>query len=189
MCQGRPSSRLRFKIRACHMGIYKKPRPFNHIFGGDRILRAWYRGIKNAGPRKRAQGRAQDIPCHHIWIDHRSCNHPVGGRNPSPPGTFKPCKYYLSTGAGFQPSTVPPSSLQCDTPQNLTCSNRATIKITSIHNWTGQMLSSVPPFYPRPKGTKGDSIDLPDTETSETVILGVVFRQDVGGLSATVVKK
>ena len=34
------------------MGIYKKPRPFEHIFGGDRILRAWYRGIKNAGPRK-----------------------------------------------------------------------------------------------------------------------------------------
>ena len=48
------------------MGIYKKPRPFNHIFGGDRISRAWYRGIKNAGPRKRAQGRAQDIPYHHI---------------------------------------------------------------------------------------------------------------------------
>ena len=45
-----------------HVGIYKKPRPFNHIFGGDRILRAWYRGIKNSGPRKRAQGRAQDIP-------------------------------------------------------------------------------------------------------------------------------
>ena len=45
-----------------YMGIYKKPRPFNHIFGGDRILRAWYRGIKNAGPRKRAQGRAQDTP-------------------------------------------------------------------------------------------------------------------------------
>ena len=32
---------------------------------GQRILRAWYRGIKNAGPRKRAQGRAQDIPYHH----------------------------------------------------------------------------------------------------------------------------
>ena len=48
------------------MGIYKKPRPFNHIFGGDRILRAWYRGIKNAGPRKRAQGRAQDTPYHII---------------------------------------------------------------------------------------------------------------------------
>ena len=47
-------------------GFIKKPRPFNHIFGGDRILRAWYRGIKNAGPRKRAQGRAQDIPYHHI---------------------------------------------------------------------------------------------------------------------------
>ena len=46
------------------MGIYKIPRPFNHIFGGDRILRAWYRGIKNAGPRKRAQGRAQDTPYH-----------------------------------------------------------------------------------------------------------------------------
>ena len=50
------------------MGIYKKPRPSNHIFGGDRILRAWYRGIKNAGLRKRAQGRAQDIPYHHITI-------------------------------------------------------------------------------------------------------------------------
>ena len=50
----------------CHMGIYKKTRPFNHIFGGDRILRAWYRGIKNAGPRKRAQGRAQDTPYHII---------------------------------------------------------------------------------------------------------------------------
>ena len=53
-------------------GFYKKPRPFNHIFGGDRILRAWYRGIKNAGPRKRAQGRAQDIPYqsispYHLW--------------------------------------------------------------------------------------------------------------------------
>ena len=54
--------------------IYKKPRPLNHIFGGDRILRAWHRGIKNAGPRKRAQGRAQDIPYqsvapyhHGIW--------------------------------------------------------------------------------------------------------------------------
>ena len=52
----------------------KKTRLFNHIFGGDRILRAWYRGIKNAGPRKRAQGRAQDIPYrsispyhHGIW--------------------------------------------------------------------------------------------------------------------------
>ena len=32
---------------------------------GQRILRAWYTGIKNAGPRKRAQGRAQDIPYHH----------------------------------------------------------------------------------------------------------------------------
>ena len=59
---------------ALHLGIYKKPRPFNHIFGGDRNLRAWYRGIKNAGPRKRAQGRAQDIPYqsispyhHGIW--------------------------------------------------------------------------------------------------------------------------
>ena len=57
-----------------HMRIYKKPRPFNHIFGGDRILRAWYRGIKNAGPRRRAQGRAQEIPYqsispyhHGIW--------------------------------------------------------------------------------------------------------------------------
>ena len=49
-----------------HLGIYKKTRPFNHIFGGDRILRAWYRGIKNAGPRKRAQGRAQDIPYHRV---------------------------------------------------------------------------------------------------------------------------
>ena len=49
-----------------YVGIYKKPRPFNHIFGGDRILRAWYRGIKNAGPRKRAQGRAQDTPYHII---------------------------------------------------------------------------------------------------------------------------
>ena len=59
---------------ALHLGIYKKTRPFNHIFGGDRNLRAWYRGIKNAGPRKRAQGRAQDIPYqsispyhHGIW--------------------------------------------------------------------------------------------------------------------------
>ena len=43
-------------------GFIKKNRPFNHIFGGDRILRAWYRGINNAGPRKGAQGRAQDIP-------------------------------------------------------------------------------------------------------------------------------
>ena len=56
------------------MGIYKKPCPFNHIFRGERILRAWYRGIKNAGPRKRAQGRAEDIPYqsispyhHGIW--------------------------------------------------------------------------------------------------------------------------
>ncbi len=44
--------------------IYKKPRPFRHLFVADRILRAWYRGIKNAGSRKRAQGRAQDIPYH-----------------------------------------------------------------------------------------------------------------------------
>ena len=53
----------------------KKQRPFNHIFGGDtpsRMLRAWYRGIKNAGPRKRAQGRVQDIPYHHITIS--PCN-------------------------------------------------------------------------------------------------------------------
>ena len=49
----------------CHMRIYKKPRPFRHLFVADRILRAWYRGIKNAGSRKRAQGRAQDIPYHH----------------------------------------------------------------------------------------------------------------------------
>ena len=47
------------------MRIYKKPRPFRHLFVADRILRAWYRGIKNAGSRKRAQGRAQDIPYHH----------------------------------------------------------------------------------------------------------------------------
>ena len=56
-----------------YMGIYEKPRPFNHIFGGDRILRAWYRGIKNAGPRKRAQGRARDTPYitsyHHITME------------------------------------------------------------------------------------------------------------------------
>ena len=31
-------------INFVYMGIYKKPRPFNHIFGGDRNLRAWYRG-------------------------------------------------------------------------------------------------------------------------------------------------
>ena len=55
-------------------GFIKKNRPFNHIFGGDRILRTWYRGINNAGPRKGAQGRAQDIPYqsispyhHGIW--------------------------------------------------------------------------------------------------------------------------
>ena len=55
-------------------GDLQKTRPFNHIFGGDRNLRAWYRGIKNAAPRKRAQGRAQDIPYqsispyhHGIW--------------------------------------------------------------------------------------------------------------------------
>ena len=66
------------------MGIYKQNRPFNHIFGGDRILRAWYRGIKNAGPRKRAQGRAQDIPYqsispyhHGIWRILIEC-----GKNP-----------------------------------------------------------------------------------------------------------
>ena len=46
--------------------MFKKKRPFNHIFGRDRILRAWYRGIKNAGPRKRAQGRA--------YIVHVICN-------------------------------------------------------------------------------------------------------------------
>ena len=33
----------------------KKTRPFNHIFGQDRILRAWYRGIKI--PQGRARGR------------------------------------------------------------------------------------------------------------------------------------
>ena len=33
------------------------------------VLRAWYRGIKNAGPRKRAQGRAQDIP----YLTKRMC--------------------------------------------------------------------------------------------------------------------
>ena len=67
-----------------YMGIYKKNRPFNHIFGGDRIFRAWYRGIKNAGPRKRAQGRAQDIPYqsispyhHGIWRIFIEC-----GKNP-----------------------------------------------------------------------------------------------------------
>ena len=27
-------------INITYMGIYKKPRPFNHIFEGDRILRA-----------------------------------------------------------------------------------------------------------------------------------------------------
>ena len=27
-------------LQNSEMGIYKKPRPFNHIFGGDRILRA-----------------------------------------------------------------------------------------------------------------------------------------------------
>ena len=66
-------------------GFIKKPRPFNHIFGGDWILRAWYRGIKNAGPRKRAQGRAQDIPYqsippyhHGIWRIFIEC-----GKNPT----------------------------------------------------------------------------------------------------------
>ena len=53
-----------------HTRISKKPRPFRHLFVADRILRAWYRGIKNAGSRKRAQGRAQDIPYHHTiyWV-------------------------------------------------------------------------------------------------------------------------
>ena len=67
-----------------HEGFIKKHRPFNHIFGGDRIFRAWYRGIKNAGPRKRAQGRAQDIPYqsispyhHGIWRIFIVC-----GKNP-----------------------------------------------------------------------------------------------------------
>ena len=67
------------------MGIYKKNPPFNHIFGRDRILSAWYRGIKNAGPRKRAQGRAQDmpyisiLPYHHgIWRIFVEC----GKKNP-----------------------------------------------------------------------------------------------------------
>ena len=66
-------------------GFIKKNRPFNHIFGGDRILRAWYRGINNAGPRKGAQGRAQDIPYqsispyhHGIWRIFIEC----GKKNP-----------------------------------------------------------------------------------------------------------
>lgn len=42
--------------------------PFNLLFGLDRILTAWCRGIKNGGPHKRAQGRAQEIPYHHIYI-------------------------------------------------------------------------------------------------------------------------
>ena len=68
-----------------YWGFIKKLLPFNHIFGGDRILRAWYRGIKNAGPRKRAQGRAQDIPYqsippyhHGIWRIFIEC-----GKNPT----------------------------------------------------------------------------------------------------------
>ena len=78
-------SRFSARIHVWYMGIYKKPRPFNHIFGGDWILRAWYRGIKNAGPRKRAQGRAQDIPYqsippyhHGIWRIFIEC-----GKNPT----------------------------------------------------------------------------------------------------------
>ena len=79
-------SRRIFAQPVRYMGIYKKKnRPFNHIFGGDRILRAWYRGIKNAGPRKRAQGRAQDIPYqpispyhHAIWRIFIEC----GKKNP-----------------------------------------------------------------------------------------------------------
>ena len=37
------------------------PRPFNHIFAADRILEHDIQASKNAGPRKRAQGRAQGV--------------------------------------------------------------------------------------------------------------------------------
>ena len=44
-----------------YIRIYKKKSGvFNYLFVADRILRAWYRGIKHAGPHKR--GRVQDIP-------------------------------------------------------------------------------------------------------------------------------
>lgn len=46
----------------------KKKRPFNHIFGADKILRACFRGVKNAGPRKLSQGRAQDIRYLYFYI-------------------------------------------------------------------------------------------------------------------------
>ena len=63
------SSILTSRYLLIYGDFYQKSRPFNHIFGGDRILRAWYRGVKNAGPRKRAQRRAQDTPYHHITME------------------------------------------------------------------------------------------------------------------------
>ena len=51
-------------------GFIKKPRPFNHIFGGDRILRAWYRGIKNAGPGRKGERKTHHITSyHHITME------------------------------------------------------------------------------------------------------------------------
>ena len=55
-----------------YSGIYQKTRPFNHIFGGDRILRAWYRGIKNAGPPRGHKGERKTYhinPYHHITME------------------------------------------------------------------------------------------------------------------------
>ena len=50
-------------------GLFLKKSPFNQIFGEDRSLRAWYRGIKKARARKRAQGPAQEIPYHQITME------------------------------------------------------------------------------------------------------------------------
>ena len=46
-------------------GFIKKKRPFRHLLVADRILRAWYRGIKNAGSRKRRKGERKT---YHITI-------------------------------------------------------------------------------------------------------------------------
>ena len=63
---------ITYLCRYIYMEIYKKPRPFNHIFGGDRNLRAWYRGIKNAGPARGRKGERKTYhinPYHHITME------------------------------------------------------------------------------------------------------------------------
>ena len=85
--------------------------------------------------------------CMYIWIYPLS-DYTVDGRNPAPPGMYTNCKWwnkFLSTGAGFQPSTVWPPFAQ--KAKNLLLVKECWInKSTHLSNGFNQKRTGCSPF-------------------------------------------